>query len=163
MKPFVRDGEMYLEFEQFKMSEFKSTKTPYEGHFLHFDTKIEPIQIVEQFQPMLKTGDVIIPTNQRNRRFILSVLEPEMEDSYFAWNFFDSYVQQKEYFSSYVFEDKAAELLADNLELKKAFEEKKVSDRDFRESAYAQLYFVYKNSEFYEPTHNLLPLFRIVM
>lgn len=163
MKPFVRDGEMYLEFEQFKMSEFKSTKTPYEGHFLHFDTKIEPIQIVEQFQPMLKTGDVIIPTNQRNRRFILSVLEPEMEDSYFAWNFFDSYVQQKEYFSNYVFEDKAAELLASDPELKKLFDEKKASDEEFRENANAQLYFIYQHSEFYEPTHKLLPLFRIVI
>lgn len=158
--PFDASKYRDVEFEQYKMNDFRSVERPYEGHFVHYQMEIDAVDPVKA---MIKEGDIIVSTKQRNRRFIASVLEPEMPDSYFAWNFFDSYVQQKEYFSSYVFEDKAAELLADNLELKKAFEEKKVSDRDFRESAYAQLYFVYKNSEFYEPTHNLLPLFRIVM
>ncbi len=162
MEPFVRDFEQYLELEQYKLKQFKSTEKPYEGHFLHFDTKVDGVQLVEQFQPMLKNGDFLIPTNQRNRRFIISVLEPEMPDSYFAWNFFDSYLQQKEYFSSYVFEDKAAELLADDPELKKLFDAKKMSDKKFSENAYAQLYFIYQHSEFYEPTHNRLPLFRII-
>ncbi|MFT5779356.1 MAG: hypothetical protein ACI837_002314 [Crocinitomicaceae bacterium] len=101
---------------------------------------------------------MIVNTNQRNRRFIVSVLEPEMADSYFAWNFFDSYVQQKEYFSSYVFEDKAVEILAENSTLKALFEKKKLEDEEFRSSPGEQLYFIYKNSEFYEPTHNLLPI-----
>ena len=145
--------------DQYKMKGFKSKKRPYEGHFLHSNIEVDlrpPIEV------MLKDGDVLIPTNQRNRRFIVSVLEPEMPDSYFAWNFFDSYVQQKEYFSSYVFEDKALEILAKDKELKKRFEKKKAIDKEFREKAYAQLYFIYQHSEYYEPTHNLLPLFRVV-
>jgi hypothetical protein len=146
--------------EQYKMQEFESSKRPYEGHFMHSKMSAE---LVKPYQIMLKEGDVLISTNQQNRRFIISVLEPEMPDSYFAWNFFDSYVQQKEYFSSYVFEDKAAELLADDPELKKEFDEKKASDKEFRENGYAQLYFIYQNSEFYEPTHKLLPIFRIVI
>ena len=85
-----------------------------------------------------------------------------MPDSYFAWNFFDSYVQQKEYFSSYVFEDKALDILAKDKELKKRFEKKKVNDKEFRENGYAQLYFIYQHSEYYEPTHNLLPLYRLI-
>ena len=102
--------------EQYKMKGFKSKKRPYEGHFLHSNVKVD---LVPPFQVMLKEGDVIIPTDQRKRRFIVSVLEPEMPDSYFAWNFFDSYVQQKEYFSSYVFEDKALDIIAKDKELKK--------------------------------------------
>ena len=145
--------------EQYKVIGFKSKNRPYEGHFLHSNLEID---LVNPFQIMLKEGDVLISTNQRNRRFIVSVLEPEMPDSYFAWNFFDSYVQQKEYFSSYVFEDKALEILAKDKELKKRFEKKKASDKEFRENGYAQLYFIYQHSEYYEPTHNLLPLFRIV-
>ncbi|MFK7783910.1 MAG: hypothetical protein AB8B56_02280, partial [Crocinitomicaceae bacterium] len=76
--------------------------------------------------------------------------------------FFDSYVQQKEYFSSYVFEDKAIEILAEDEQLRIEFDMKKSEDKEFRESSWAQLYFIYQHSEFYEPTHNCLPLFRIV-
>ena len=65
-----------------------------------------------------------------------------MPDSYFSWNFFDSYLQQKEYFSSYVFEDKALEILAKDKELKNDLK-RKASDKEFRENAYAQLHFIY--------------------
>lgn len=156
MKPYI--ASKHSSFEQYKMNQFESSGRAYEGHFIHSKMSTE---LVQPYQNMLKEGDIIIPTYQRNRRFILSVLEPEMPDSYFAWNFFDSYVQQKEYFSAYVFEDKALELLAGDPELKKLFDEKKSSDPDFSKNANAQLYFIYQHSEFYEPTHNLLPLFRI--
>lgn len=146
-------------FEQFKMLSFENAKRPYEGHFIHSKMSTE---LVKPYQVMLKQGDLMVSMNQRNRRFILSVLEPEMPDSYFAWNFFDSYVQQKEYFSSYVFEDKALELLEADPELKQLFDEKRASDQEFRENANAQLYFIYQHSDFYEPTHNRLPLFRII-
>lgn len=156
MEPY---GSMkHTTFEQYKMLSFESTNRPYEGHFLHSKMQAE---LVKPYSIMLKEGDFLIATNQRNRRFILSVLEPEMPDSYFAWNYFDSYVQQKEYFSSYVFEDKAAELLAEDPELKRLFDEKKSNDQEFRENSNSQLYFIYQHSEFYEPTHNLLPVFRI--
>lgn len=156
MEPY---GPMkHTTFEQYKMLSFESTNRPYEGHFLHSKMQAE---LVKPYSIMLKEGDFLIATNQRNRRFILSVLEPEMPDSYFAWNYFDSYVQQKEYFSSYVFEDKAAELLAEDPELKRLFDEKKSNDQEFRENSNSQLYFIYQHSEFYEPSHNLLPVFRI--
>ena len=85
-----------------------SPKKPYEGHFLHSNIEKEISLIYKYFKP----GDVFIKTNQKNKRFLVSVLEPDTPDSYFAWNLFDSYVQQKEHFSSYVFEDMALEILA---------------------------------------------------
>ncbi len=121
METLSGDFETY-QIQQFRVATFKSLEKPYEGHFLHLGVNVDEVPIVEQFQPMLKPGgDVIISTrgaNRAKRRFIVSVLEPEMPDSYFAWNFFDSYVQQKEYFSSYVFEDKAMEILAEDEELR---------------------------------------------
>jgi hypothetical protein len=163
MKPYVNDTETFTQFDQFRMVSFKSGKRPYEGHFLHSELKAEHVSLFDQPTPMIKPGDIMIPTNQPTRRFLISVLEPAMPDSYFAWNFFDSYVQQKEYFSSYVFEDKAIEILAEDEELRFWFEKKKEEDKEFRESSWAQLYFIYQNSEYYEPTHNRLPIFRIVM
>lgn len=159
--PFSLD-ELISDFEQYKVLSYKSLEKPYEGHFLHSNMKVEHVPLYGEFQPMIKEGDIMVPTNQRRRRFIVSVLEPEMPDSYFAWNFFDSYVQQKEYFSSYVFEDKAIEILAGDEELRFWFEKKKKEDAEFAKSSWSQLYFIYQHSEFYEPTHNRLPIFRIV-
>jgi hypothetical protein len=139
---------------QYRIASFESGKQPYEGHFLYQNVR----QIEEQRYVHLKPGDVIVPMNQPNRRFILSVLVPESPDSYFVWNYFDSYVQQKEYFSAYVFEDVAAKMLSENEHLKKEFEVKKQNDVEFAESAWQQLYFLYQRSPYYEPTHNLLPI-----
>lgn len=150
----VIDMDERLYVRQFRIESFESGKQPYEGHFLHRNIA----QIEEERYVNLKPGDVIVPMNQANRRFILSVLTPAAPDSYLSWNYFDSYLQQKEYFSPYVFEDVAAKMLEENAHLKKEFEVKKESDPEFAESTWRQLYFLYKRSPYYEPTHNLLPL-----
>ena len=69
---------------------------------------------------------------------------------------------QKEGFSSYVFEDLAAEILRENPEIKKALEEKRSNDRSFAENARAQLNFVYVHSPYYEKTHKRFPVFRVM-
>lgn len=148
------DTEERIYASQFRITSFKDGNQPYEGHFLHRNVDCE----LEEMYVSVKPGDAIIPMNQANRRFILSVLVPDAPDSYFAWNYFDSYVQQKEYFSAYVFEDVAAKMLEEDAHLKKEFEVKKQSDPEFAKSTWAQLYFLYQRSPYYEPTHNLLPV-----
>ena len=86
-------------------------------------------------------------------------MESRAEDSYFSWNFFDSYVQQKEYFSPYVFEDQAIEILESNPHLKADFEEKKQMDAEFAKSSWSQLYYIYSKSKYFEPSYNLLPIY----
>ncbi|MNI84688.1 hypothetical protein D3C73_1416140 [compost metagenome] len=68
----------------------------------------------------------------------------------------------KEHYSAYVFEDTAAELLKNNPELKAKLEAKKAADADFAKNGPAQLDFVYKNSDYYEKTHNRYPVARLV-
>ena len=106
-------------------------------------------------------GDYLIPTDQPYVRFILETLEPHATDSYFSWNFFDEILQQKEYFSHYVFEEKAAKILLENAELKQAFELQKQHDEDFSKNHWDQLYWIYKHSDNYEPSHRRYPVFRI--
>lgn len=141
-----------------KVVKYESTKQPYEGHFLHSGTVIEK----EQNQVVIPAGTVMISTRQPKSYFIVSVLEPAAEDSYFAWNFFDSHLQQKEYFSAYVFEDKAAEILANDPKLAEDFNKRKQSDADFAASAWDQLFFIYKRSVYYEKTTaNRLPIWEV--
>jgi predicted Zn-dependent protease len=56
---------------------------------------------------------------------LLKRLEPQGVDSFFAWNFFDSMLGQKEYFSDYVFEDVAAQMLKTDPALRKKLDDAK--------------------------------------
>jgi len=51
----------------------------------------------------------------------VETLEPTAPDAFFAWNFFDGILSQKEYYSDYVFEDVAADLLRNDAALRKVF------------------------------------------
>lgn len=143
--------------QSYYITSYETTKRPYEGHYLHYNTEVDQREIVYT----IHAGDYMIPTNQRARRFLVETLEPQAPDSYFNWNFFDGILMQKEYFSSYVFEDTAARLLKSDASLRRSFEERRQVDTTFAQSSYAQLKFIYENSEHYEKTHNLYPVGRI--
>ena len=150
-------SDSLITVESYKIVDFKTVKNPYEGHYLHFDTQVSSELKTKKF----RKGDYLVSTKQSGVKFLLETLEPEAVDSYFNWNFFDGILGQKEYFSDYVFEDTAAELLKTNKALKTAFELKKASDAKFAEDGAAQLDWVYKNSEYYEGTVNQYPIYRI--
>lgn len=143
-----------IEISRERVAEFKSNAKPYEGHFYHNHLEDNYEFVAQNF----KKGDVLIETNQYQRNFILSTLISRAEDSYFRWNFFDSYLQQKEYFSPYVFEEQALEILNQKPWLKEELELMKVSNKEFRESSWDQLYFIYKNSDMFEQSYYLLPI-----
>jgi hypothetical protein len=92
----------------------------------------------------------------------METLEPQGEDSYFAWNFFDAILGQKEGFSGYAFEDIAAEYLKKDPELKKKLEQRRASDTAFAKSANAQLNFVFQNSPYFEPVSLRYPVYRVL-
>ena len=150
-------SDSLITVESYKIVDFKTVKNPYEGHYLHFDTQVSSELKTKKF----RKGDYLVSTKQSGVKFLLETLEPEAVDSYFNWNYFDGILGQKEYFSDYVFEDTAAELLKTNKALKTAFELKKASDANFAEDGAAQLDWVYKNSEYYEGTVNQYPIYRI--
>lgn len=151
-------SDSLISVESYKITDFKTVKYPYEGHYLHYDTNVSKKTETLRF----KKGDYLVPTKQIGVKFLLETLEPEAIDSYFNWNFFDGILSQKEYFSDYVFEDTAAELLKNNKALKAAFEMKKAVEKDFAENGAMQLEWVYKNSEYYEGTVNQYPIYRIL-
>ncbi|PRY04004.1 zinc carboxypeptidase [Pontibacter ummariensis] len=146
-----------LTLDTYYIKDYKTGQRPYEGHYLHSDVQVETKRMPRQFYK----GDYVVYLNQPANRFIVEVLEPQATDSYFNWNFFDSILMQKEYFSSYVFEDLAADILKQNPALRKKLEEMKKLDPDFAKNARAQLDFVYRNSPHYEFTHMMYPVGRL--
>jgi hypothetical protein len=93
-------------------------------------------------------------------RYIVETLEPQGMDSFFSWNFFDAILSQKEYFSAYIFEDTAAELLRKDPKLKQEFEDAKKNDPIFAADGRAQLEWIYKRTHHYEHDYGLYPIAR---
>jgi hypothetical protein len=151
-------ADQKIEVESYYIGDFKTSTRPYEGHYLHSAVKLNPVKQNLQYY----AGDFVVYVNQPGNRYIVETLEPQAIDSYFNWNFFDSILDMKEHYSAYVFEDTAAELLKKNPELKAKLEAKKAADADFAKNGPAQLDFVYKNSDYYEKTHNRYPVARLV-
>ena len=143
--------------EEYRIKDYKTVKNPYEGHYLHFDTQTDANTVKKSF----RKGDFIVSTNQAGVKYLLETLEPTATDSFFNWNFFDAILGQKEYFSDYVFEDTAAELLKKDPKLKANFEKKKNEDSAFAKDGDAQLRWVYEHSPYFEPTVKLYPIYRI--
>lgn len=151
-------ADQKIEVESYYIGDFKTSTRPYEGHYLHSAVKLNPVKQNLQYY----AGDFVVYVNQPCNRYIVETLEPQAIDSYFNWNFFDSILDMKEHYSAYVFEDTAAELLKTNPDLKAKLEAKKASDADFAKNGPEQLDFVYKNSDYYEKTHNRYPVARLV-
>lgn len=140
----------------FSVKSYKSPGQPYEGHF-----KLAQIEVGETEQTIqLKPGDILIPSKQDAALFIHASLQPRAEDSYLTWNFFDSYLQQKEYFSNYVFKDQIAEILAKDKKLSDEYQLRKATDEKFRNSEWDQLYFIYSRSPYFEQTFMRLPIYQ---
>lgn len=156
MRPLSRDST--IEVEVYRIEDYKTAPRPYEMHHMNSDVKLSTsIQKIN-----FRKGDIYIPMNQTANRFLMEVLEPQADDSYFAWNFFDGILGQKEGYSSYAFEDIAAQYLKDHPDLKTKLDQKKSTDTALAKSASAQLDFIYKNSPYYEPAHMRYPIFRVI-
>jgi hypothetical protein len=153
----VYDKDTVLQAETYRIVEYQTRNSPYEGHYLHYDTRVEK----STTEINIRKGDIFVPTDQPAIRYLLETLEPEATDSFFNWNFFDSILQQKEGFSPYVFEDIAEELLEDYPEIEEEFIQKKQNDSEFAASWYAQLEWLHKQSDHYEKAHLRYPVFRV--
>ena len=157
IKMYQIEIDTLLEVSYYTLQDYKTISNPYEGHYVHYDIAVE-----EHTEKLIfRKGDWFINIDQKAKRFLMETLEPQAEDSFFKWNFFDSILQRKEGFSGYVFEDEAAEMLDKDSALKKAFEQKKKDEPDFANSRYAQLNYLYLQSDHAEKEYLRYPVFRL--
>lgn len=156
MQQFKNDT--VIEVEAHRIDEYKPLPRPYEKHHKNSGVKVSTQSQKIRF---LK-GDHIIWLNQPANRYLVEMLEPTGDDSFFAWNFFDGILQQKEGYSDYRWDDLAAEVLKKDPDLRARLEEKKKADEKFAANGSAQLDFIYKNSSYYEPGHNRYPVYRLI-
>ena len=156
MKKLIRDTT--VEVQWYKIESYQTSPKQYEGHHLNSRVKISANTKTMTF----RKGDWYIPLNQAANRFLMETLEPQGEDSYFAWNFFDPVLGQKEGFSDYAFEDIAAEYLNNHPDAKAKLDQRRAGDSAFAKNERAQLDFVFQNSPYFEPAYLQYPVYRVV-
>lgn len=145
-----------IEVDSYYISNYKSPTKPYEGHFLHTNVELRN----EKQKVNFYKGDYVVVCNQSGNRYIIETLEPQGTDSYFVWNFFDAAMQQKEWFSDYVFEEKAEEIIQQNPALKDSLAQY-VKENKLENNHWQQLAWVYQHSPYYEKTAMRYPVFRV--
>ncbi len=147
-----------ISVETQRITDYTTVNEPYEGHYLHrgISTTTEQEAVIGQ------PGDVLVPMGRYTDGLVIEILEPRCADSYFAWGFFDSMLQQKEWFSDYVFEDIAADLLKKDPAMKAELAAECAKDPAFAKDAWAQLYFVYKRSPYFERGYRRYPVLRVM-
>lgn len=147
------DVEMLV--RQFHIDSYELSDSPYEGH-----VRLENLDVSLTERTLPAGVYMKVSTDQDMGRYLQEALHPLAPSSFAAWNMFSAYLQQKEWYSDYVFEDTAKQLLEENDELRAAFESKLEEDSEFAENARAQLYYIYINSPYYEEEHMHLPYYQ---
>jgi hypothetical protein len=143
--------------EVYYFEDFKTTPKPFEGHYVHSQVSLRTVPETATFGP----GDLVVYLKEGAPiRYLMETLEPQATDSFFAWGFFDSVLQQKEHFSDYVFEDLAADLLRRDPALRERLDKLKAGNPAFAANGRAQLEWVYQHSPYHEPGHNRYPVAR---
>lgn len=143
-----------IKVTMYHIKAYQTMNRPYEAHYVHHNVQLQ----TEMVRYHYYKGDYVIYTNQRENRYIVETMEPQSPVSFFAWNFFDSVLMQKEYFESYVFDDTAEKLLEENPQLQDSFDEKRMTDSAFASNAHAQLDYIYKRSKYFEKTFMRYPV-----
>lgn len=131
-----------LTVETYYIDSFEPARRATQGHYFNSNVKMRTVtQEVEYFR-----GDYIVPVNQRSKKYIITMLEPQSESGFFAWNFFDSFLEGQDWYSVWGFESHLKKLLDDDPSLREAFEKAKQSDARVASDPVAQLQWLYQNT-----------------
>ncbi|QKG56011.1 M14 family metallopeptidase [Hymenobacter sp. BRD128] len=145
--------------ETYTIEDYKTTPRPYEGHYLHSQVKLATRPPATATLPAGAYLAVLAEQGPA-KRYLVEALEPQATDSFFTWGFFDSILQQKEHYSDYVFEDLAADYLAQNPAVRQQLDAAKAADPALAASGPAQLEWVYQHSPYVEAGYRRYPVLR---
>jgi len=145
--------------ETYTIEDYQTSSRPYEGHYLHSQVKLLTLNSQLKTLPP-GTWLAVLAEQGPAARYLVEALEPQATDSFFAWGFFDSILQQKEHYSDYVFEDLAADFLAKNPEVRQHLDAAKKTDPALAASGPAQLEWVYQHSPYREARYLYYPVVR---
>ncbi len=145
------------EFETIRFSNVRFATAPFEGRFQVTGFTAKTVR-----EPRtLAAGSVFVPVAQRAGKVAMHILEPKAPDSGVKWGYFLPVFEQKEYFSDYIFEPIAAEMLKRDATLRTEFEAKIAADAAFAGNARARLAWLFQRSPYFESDKDAYPVVRV--
>ena len=102
-------------------------------------------------------GSIRISTDQELSALVVALMEPQSEDSLFAWGYFLPVLNATEYIEGYVIEPLAAKMLAADPALQAEFSEA-LKDESFAADPRARLRWFYQRSPYQDAMHRLYPV-----
>lgn len=145
----------HVEVDMIRLEGFK-TAAPAEGRVSITSTGLRH----ETRTVVFPAGSVRISTDQPLGALATYLLEPESDDSFFAWGFFNEILSRVEYMEPYAIAPMAERMLADDPALKADFEKRLKDDEGFAASPLRRLTYFYERSPFYDDAYLLYPVGR---
>ncbi|MBU1345467.1 MAG: M14 family metallopeptidase [Alphaproteobacteria bacterium] len=105
-------------------------------------------------------GSVRVPTDQPLGDIAVLMLEPQSQESFFAWGLFAEVTSRVEYIEGYAIAPLAEAMMAADLALKSEFEAKLAADPAFAANGDARLAWFYQRTPFYDDRYRLYPVGR---
>jgi len=105
-------------------------------------------------------GSVRVPTDQPMGDVAILLLEPQSNESFFAWGMFPEVLNRVEYIEAYAIAPLAEKMLAADPALKAEFEAKLAADPAFAADGDARLAWFYERTPFYDARYRLYPVGR---
>jgi len=153
--PLAEETEIEVETYRFVNPSWQNS--PFEGRFPMQNIEFEIITD----KVLFPEGSVVVPVNQRAIRVIANILEPLAEDSYVYWGFFNPVFERKEYFETYVMEEKAREMIKEDPQLLEEYNRFKNENPQLEGNQWGLLWWFYQRSPYYDQRLNVYPVGRI--
>ncbi|MBN9465402.1 MAG: M14 family metallopeptidase [Brevundimonas sp.] len=125
----------------------------------HVQASVETVQ-VERRDWTFPPGSVRVPTDQPLGDIVVLLLEPQSNESFFAWGMFPEVMSRVEYIEPYAIAPLAERMLAADPALKAAFEAKLAAEPAFAADPQARLAWFYERTPFYDDRYLLYPVAR---
>ncbi|QUN06039.1 M14 family metallopeptidase [Shewanella yunxiaonensis] len=143
-----------MSLQQYQLSEPAFSQSSFEGHQrVTAQAKLTKVTLT------LPAGTMEVPTDQPLGDLAMMLLEPLSPDSFLQWGFFNTIFNRTEYIEDYAVEPMAAQMLATQPDLKKAFEAA-LKDAAFAADPKARLRWFYERSPYYDQQYLRYPVYR---
>jgi hypothetical protein len=146
-----------ITLEMYYITSYETYDSPYNGHYPHYNIKLSPKVMKVNFYK----DDYIIPVKGDKKYYLIQALEPNAPDSFFSWNLFDEILQSREYFSPFIFEERAMQILDTTPGLKEQLHVAIAKNPDMKKNTYLQMRFIYRHSPYFEKTYMRYPVGRV--
>ena len=137
----------------YRVESYELGKAPFEGR-----TRVDEATFRTLRATVRARNSVVVDQPLGDLAMVL--LEPQSPDSLFRWGFFNAIFQRTEYIDSYVIEPLAEKMLANDPELKKAFDKRLAEDAEFAKDARARRMWFYERTEFFDKRWRVVPVGR---